>query len=768
MSDKEGNTSRRVRLVGPIEHQGLALARKGHRVLPLFGIIDKRCECGIKNCPRPGKHPRIARGVHGASSDIGVIQDWCRQWPMMNLGFATGGTKGVFVLDIDGVKGRKSLRLLKDKHSELPETLTVRTGRGFHLYFYAAQTIGNSAGSKLGPGLDVRGKDGYVLTNGSRHISGAIYKTPNLRAKVAPAPSWLVQLLSDQADSPYDNAKPSDRSTPTAGRAQAWAQAALEAELEKMRAAAKGSRNFTLNGCAFKLGQLVGGGILSESEVADQLSNCARLSGLDDDEIKRTLASGLRAGRRSPRSFENPSDFQPASGGGDTTPEDPVAEELARLGQTDSDLALRFAKRSDGLVIFTSARGFLAFDGKIWRSDSERRRYILAERVARAIASEVPFLTDPSEKALRARLSQQALSKGSIDRMLELAKAHIVVPDGRLDAQPWLLNVENGTLDLRTGVLQKHQASDLLTKMASVQFDQKASCPTFESFLRRALREDEELITFVRKAVGLSLTGDVRHQIFFFVHGQGKTGKSTFVNLMRELIGDYGVHTPTETLLSKQYDNGIPADLARMVGSRMVTAIEANWDRHIDEARIKAMTGGEPITARFMRQNFFEFQPEFKLWFVANDFPNVRGSAEAFWERVRVIPFTVQIPRPERDLSLGAKLRAEASGILNWALRGCLEYQTGGLVAPAGVRQAGSSWKKNADHVRKFADAQLIREDGHILSASSLHGFYEAWCREHGETPLSTAGLKKHLLSYDFLHKEKNTGSFWLGVKLRL
>ena len=154
------------------------------------------------------------------------------------------------------------------------------------------------------------------------------------------------------------------------------------------------------------------------------------------------------------------------------------------------------------------------------------------------------------------------------------------------------------------------------------------------------------------------------------MHGKsGNNGKSTLVNLIRDMLGDYGCHTPTETLLTKQYDNNIPVDLARLAGARMVTAVEANFNRHLDEAKIKTMTGGEPIVARFMRQNLFKFDPEFKLWLVANDRPRVRGTDDAFWRRVRVIPLDITIPSGERDPKLPEKLRVEWPGILAWAVR---------------------------------------------------------------------------------------------------
>ena len=249
------------------------------------------------------------------------------------------------------------------------------------------------------------------------------------------------------------------------------------------------------------------------------------------------------------------------------------------------------------------------------------------------------------------RFATQSLSTGALDRMLDLAKSLLAVEDARLDADPWLLNVENGTIDLRTGLREKHDPRDLLTKMAPVRADRGAKCPLFKKFLKRITGDDADFRVFIQKAVGYSLTGITTEQVLFFVHGKsGNNGKSTLVNLIRDMLGDYGLHTPTETLLVKQYDNAIPADLARLDGARMVTAIEANFNRHLDEARIKSMTGGEPITARFMRQDFFQFAPVLKLWLVANDRPRVRGTDKAFWRRVRVIPLTIEIPEAARAI----------------------------------------------------------------------------------------------------------------------
>ena len=414
----------------------------------------------------------------------------------------------------------------------------------------------------------------------------------------------------------------------------------------------------------------------------------------------------------------------------------------------------RFVSRFGTKVINTPGRGWLIYDGKRWRRDDLFQVKEFAKKTARLIAEESRYLQEDAARADRRTFAAQSLSTGALDRMLESAKSLLAVEDARLDADPWLLNVENGTIDLRTGRREKHDPRDLLTKMAPVRADRSAKCPLFKKFLKRITGDDAHLRTFMQKAVGYTLTGITSEQVFFFVHGKsGNNGKSTFVNLIRDMLGDYGLHTPTETLLVKQYDNAIPADLARLDGARMVTAIEANYNRHLDEAKIKAMTGGEPIVARFMRQDFFPFDPEFKLWLVANDQPRVRGTDEAFWRRVRVIPLTIKIPEAERDPDLPTKLRAEWPGILAWAVRGCLKWQREGLGQPGVVASATKGWQQQMDHLKNFIAEEVEIAPGFKIAASRLFDRYQKWCRQHGEQSLIVQDFKAKLQeSLDFTH----------------
>jgi putative DNA primase/helicase len=754
----------------------LHCAAQGWPVTPLHSVQNGNCACARgEACPHPGKHPHTLHGVKDATTDRKQIKAWWEKWPKANVGIVTGASSGIFVLDVDGATGKASLEELQAEHGRLPRTVTVKTGNGRHLYFrYTGGRIGNSAG-RLGKGIDVRGDGGYVVGARSVHSSGAVYRYVEGRGlgeiEVASAPQWLIDLISapkstDAVDTEPVPSVPADK----LDRARAYAEAACRRELDRLRKAPNRQRNDTLNRAAFKLGQLAPNGLLNTSAVTADLARIAREIGLDDHEIGPTIKSGLNAGSQHPRrlpflrSHDRIKTVDPPNrSDGD------LAAELARLGETDSDNAERFARRFGSKVIHTPGRRWLVYDGKRWQCDDLLQVTELAKETARRIADESQHLDDNGARAARSKFSAHSLGKGALDRMLDLAKSLVGVEDNRLDADLWLLNVENGTIDLRTGRREKHDPRDLLTKLAPVRANRRAKCPLFKKFLRRITGEDAGLQVFIQKAVGYSLTGITTEQVFFFVHGKsGNNGKSTLVNLIRDMLGDYGCHTPTETLLTKQYDNNIPVDLARLAGARMVTAIEAEANRHLAEAKIKAMTGGEPIVARFMRQNFFSFVPEYKLWLVANDRPRVRGTDQAFWRRVRVIPLGVEIPRKERDQKLSEKLRAEWPGILAWAVRGCRKWQADGLSQPKAVRSATKGWHQEMDHLKKFVTEELIIAPGHKISASQLFDRYTKWCSSYGEEALTVQNFKAKLQeSLDITHTRSKGSSWWRGIKFK-
>jgi putative DNA primase/helicase len=722
-----------------------------------------------------GKTP-ISGGVYSATTNKKALKKYFRSHRDANYGVATGGASNVFVLDVDGEQGKDSLRILESKQGALPPTVTVRTGKGHHYYFRCAGVeVRNSAG-RIATGIDIRGDGGYAVGPGSIHESGRTYEFVKGRAlgemKIAKAPKWLLKAIK----------KPDKKAKREVGlvqplplgkldRANAYAEAARQRELERLSKAPKHQRNHTLNTCAFKLGQFLPYGLFDAASIKGDLARVAAEIGLDDEEIGPTIKSGLNAGSASPRRLPFLKLHQDSTEA--ELPDMAAADlscDLSKLGETDTDNAQRFATRFTDKVIYTPGRSWLVYDGRRWCPDAVHRCIEFAKEAARLIADESQYLDNEQSKAARANFSKASLSKGALDRMLDLAKGLLTVEDSKLDADQWLFNTETATIDLRTGFHEPHDPRDLLTKIAPVAADRLAKCAAFKKFLNRITGKNKNLKAYIQKAIGYSLTGSTREQVFFFCYGKsGSNGKSTLVNLIRDMLGEYGRHTPTETLMVKQYDNAIPNDLARLAGVRMVTAIETNYTRQLDEAKIKGMTGGEKVAARFMRQEYFEFTPAFKLWLVANDRPRVRGTDSALWRRVRVIPFDVKIPDDECDSDLPEKLKAEWPGILAWAVRGCLRWQAKGLAEPLVARKASDRWYKAADHLKRFVGDVVISAPGHSVPASSLFEHYSQWCYRNGEEPLTINKLKDRLSeAHDMTHKRTKRGSEWIGVKVRL
>jgi putative DNA primase/helicase len=272
---------------------------------------------------------------------------------------------------------------------------------------------------------------------------------------------------------------------------------------------------------------------------------------------------------------------------------------------------------------------------------------------------------------------------------------------------------------------------------------------------------------YLFRAFGYCLTGCTTEQVFFFVIGPGRTGKSVLGNVLRELLGEYGLQANMDSFLAKQYDNGIPTDIARLRGARVVVAAEANFDRQIDEAKLKTMTGGDPLVARFMRQDHFEFMPEFKLILIANDFPRVRASSDAFWRRVRVIPIDRTIPTKQVDPNLMEKLRAEYPGILAWAVRGCLSWQQHGLPMPSVIREGSERWRGFADVIKRFVQDCCELDAQAQVAASAIYERYEVWCSDNKETAQSQAGFKSKLMELDLTQQHKRTGNVWQGIRIK-
>jgi putative DNA primase/helicase len=436
---------------------------------------------------------------------------------------------------------------------------------------------------------------------------------------------------------------------------------------------------------------------------------------------------------------------------------------------TDLGNALRLVEHDGADLRYVYAwEKWLVWTGARWKVDDSGEVERRAKQTVRAMYHEADA---DEERPINRELAKHALkseAKGRIESMIALARSEpgIAITPEKLDADPWALNLPNGTVDLRTGKLRDHRREDLITKIAPVAYDPDAPAPEWEGFLERVL-PSEELRAFVQRAAGYSATGDTSEQCLFINHGTGANGKSTYQEAIAAALGDYAMRAPTEMLLAKR-SGGIPNDVARLKGARFVAASETEEGRRLAESLVKDLTGQDTISARFMRAEWFDFKPTHKLWLSTNHKPEIRGTDTAIWRRIRLIPWSVTIPPAEQDKKLPAVLRRELPGILAWIVRGCLEWRRGGLQAPDEVRKATSEYRAEMDVLAVFLGECC--ETGPELwdYAKDLYTSYKRWCGEAGERPETQRKFGERLRERGFQRDRGGSrgAGIWRGLRL--
>jgi P4 family phage/plasmid primase-like protien len=401
-----------------------------------------------------------------------------------------------------------------------------------------------------------------------------------------------------------------------------------------------------------------------------------------------------------------------------------------------------------------------------WAEDHTGAVDRMAKATVRGMLKRASELADEDARKRAVRHALITDSRGRREAMTALAasEADIPITPEQLDAPPLLLNVTNGTVDLHTGKLQPHQRGDLLTKLAPVAFDPAATCPRWDAFLAEVL-PDPEVLAFVHKAVGYSLTASVVEQVLFFVHGPGANGKSVFLTIMLYILGDYGMQAVPDILVASKGDRH-PTELADFYQKRLVATVEVEEGRRLAESLVKWLTGGDLMRARRMREDFWSFQPTHKLWLAANHRPVIRGQDYAIWRRIRLIPFTTTIPEARRDANLVEKLKLEAPGILRWAVDGCLAWQREGLRAPAAVAAATEGYREEQDIVGRFITDRCILGQNLTVKAGDLYRAFKVWCDATGERAMSQTAFGLRLGDRGLRNEHQRTGRWWVGVAL--
>ena len=415
-------------------------------------------------------------------------------------------------------------------------------------------------------------------------------------------------------------------------------------------------------------------------------------------------------------------------------------------------------------------RSWLVWDGRRWRRDDTAEAMRRAKDTALAVYEEAQAAADDTKR--QRALAAHALRSQSAPRlsaMLAMAASEEGIPvlPTDLDADRWALNVQNGTLDLRTGALRAHRREDLITRLAPVEWHPEAESALWRACLACWL-PDPEVQAFVQRVAGYALTGDVSEHALFFLYGLGANGKSVFVRTLLDLLGDYAMQAAPELLLAKR-EGGVPCDVAEIAGHRLVATIEVDEGRRLAESLVKSLTGGDRQKARFMRENFFEFEPTHTIFLVANHKPVVRGADYAMWRRIRVVPFEVTIPERERDPRLLERLAGERAGILRWAIEGCLAWQQEGLGLPEAVLAATDDYRTEMDPVGAWVEECCLEHPQAQASAAELWESFRDWAKRAGEEGTRTqTAFGRRLGARAGLEPGKGPAGrrVWTGIRL--
>lgn len=425
-------------------------------------------------------------------------------------------------------------------------------------------------------------------------------------------------------------------------------------------------------------------------------------------------------------------------------------------------------------------KNWLFWDQKVWREDLTGEIKRKADETIERMWKELSKLPDSIEKPDGSREpnpEKQARIKWCQKTRFSKTKTSMIteaqhlegmqIQPSEMDFRKDILNVQNGIIDLRTGELMKHDRAFYCTKIANAEYHKDAKAPLWESFLRSITGDDQELITFLKRSVGYSLTGSTKEQCAFFCYGTGANGKSTFLDIISELLGDYAMNCQPETIMMKStMSQAAASDIARLKGARMVTTVEPAEGAKLNEGLVKQLTGGDAVTARFLYGKEFEYRPEFKIWMATNHKPVIRGTDEGIWRRIRLIPFTVTIPPDKQDKNLLYKLKKEMNGILAWAVEGCMEWQREGLNMPKVVMEAVQEYRSEMDILKTFLDECTEQHPFETVKSSELYQCYVNWAETNNEYIMKHTKFGREM-GKRYENKKTRDGKVYCGLKIK-
>ena len=671
-------------------------------------------------CRPRGKNPLTPRGYLDATTDADIIAAWWEKWPDANIGIPTGGINGFGVLDVDaksgGLESMKNIELIR---GELV-TAKVQTGGGGNHYFLK-YSPGMCCKVGIKPGMDFRGDSGYVIAPPSIHESGAVYEwlIPLGSVPLAESPPWLAALLT--------------------------ARVPKKKFAELTEGVLEGSRNDTL----FRYGCTLRG-----QDGFDEATIYALLCVVNELHCSPPLPDGEV--------------LQIASSA--------AAYSKARCVFGRSEEPLRFFEWTDagnGEMLAASRVGVLAYceeykkwlewDGKLWVQRPASFARTIAADLMRA-AQEQQAGDEEASKYYRL-----CRNKSKLDAMVSLAEPLLSMSIKELDADKFLLNVQNGVVDLRTGELLPHDAMRKMSRIAAGEYN-PGYYPDWQKIVERIL-PDEEMRNFAQRAAGYSATGSTGEEIFLFAKGPGGAGKGTLMETIAAALGSYSESIAPEILLQQRNGSSgsgqeASPEIAKLRGIRYLVTSETKNGASFDDAKLKRLTGGDRLTARKLHGDPFTFKPEFTLWISSNSSPNIRDHTDGIWRRLLLLPFEQKFTG-NTDAGLKDRLTEQdmLGQVLSWVIDGAIDYCANGLKVPDSVKLSTLEYKDGADFFGCFISEYCDVGEECSCGAQALYNRYRVYCNENGNNALNQQNFNNVMVDRGFKKVRSKRGYFWSGIE---
>lgn len=673
-------------------------------------------ELGCKIFPVRGKVPAIKSWQQMATSDPVKIAELFKI-PHTGIGMACGELSGITVVDIDAKNGVNGFQTLEQLGINLPPTVCVKTpSGGKQFYFKYAPNIKNlvSAFHKKS-GIDIRNDGGLVIMPKSVHPNGGIYEFVEEQGlgefELANFPDDVNDLLVDKKGKNYQSFE-------------------LPTKIND------GERNNIL----FKYASQLRATGLEKNEILPALyvvntERCIPPYDKDKLELIADSACTYPKGKR-------------------PIPADEVV-------YSDTYNARVFEEILGGKVRWCKDYGgWFIFNGKCWDKDGNEKIKRLAMQVSEEIAERMRLIGNKARPNLNKIHTDQGMNA-----MINCSKALLGCSVEDFDHNAYLFNCSNGTYDLSRNIFTEFNQADMLTKSANVEYDTHAECPRWIQFLDEVFLGDKDVIAYMQRVIGYSMTAFTREHCMFILYGHGRNGKNIFMEAIAGVLGDYAMNCPSSMFVQKQGSN-IPNDVARLKGARFVSASETNHNVNMDEELIKQLTGNKIITARFLNKEFFDFEATFKIFLATNHKPNIRGTDTGIWSRIHMIPFKMTVTPETEDKQLSKKLEAEYSGIFNWMIEGYNQWQKQGLNVPEVIREATQLYREEEDDLGQFIKSECVLDaQGFIPSQEFRERFKIVMGYPKGTKALSeymTRAGYRYTENRVYVHGKQHRGYFGL------